>query len=205
MAGGRDTLAIDAYFDCSCVWAWLALEHATRFAPAAAALRWRPVLAAQVFDQVNRAVHWPMTEVKQTYYRGDLVQWADYLGLALAQDPPQPDDMTDCMLACVAAGRWERGEAFASAAMQATFAQRRDLADRGVLAGIWKEAGLPESVFEESLAWPGIGEELAANTAELTARGGFGVPTFFLGDRMFFGNDAVPLLERAVTSKGRQA
>ena len=33
---------------------------------------------------------------------------------------------------------------------------------------------------------------------ELTERGGFGVPTFFLGEAMFFGNDAIPLLERAV-------
>jgi len=204
MAGGRDSIAIDGFFDCSCVWAWLAFEHVGRLAPGAATVRWRPVLAAQVFDQVNRAVHWPMAKVKQAYYRRDLVQWADYLGLALAEDPPQPEDMTDCMLACVAAGRWERGDTFAHAAMEACFVHGRDLSDRGVLAGIWKGAGLPEAVFEESLAWPGIAEELAANTSELTVRGGFGVPTFFLGDDMFFGNDAVPLLERAVTGWRKQ-
>jgi 2-hydroxychromene-2-carboxylate isomerase len=56
--------------------------------------------------------------------------------------------------------------------------------------------------FAEGLAWPGIAAELAANTRELTERGGFGVPTFFLGDAMFFGNDAIPLLERAVTIRG---
>jgi 2-hydroxychromene-2-carboxylate isomerase len=196
---GRGGSGIEGFFDCSCVWAYLAFEHAGRFAAkAGVAIRWRPVLAEDVFGQVNRAVHWPMPEVKQAYYRRDLPLWADYLGLTLVDAPPEPADMTDCMLACVAAGRWDRLEAFAGAAMHAAFAQGRDLGDRSVLAGIWKEAGLPPATFEEGLGWPDIAAELADNTRELTERGGFGVPTFFLGEAMFFGNDAIPLLERAV-------
>lgn len=194
---------IEGFFDCSCVWAWLAFEHAGRFAvQSGIAIRWRPVLAADVFAQVNRAVHWPMAEVKQAYYRKDLPLWADYLGLELADDPPEPPDMTDCMKACVAAARWGRLEAFARAAMAAAFAQGRDLGDRTVLAGIWSEAGLPAATFEDALDWPDFAAELAANTRELTARGGFGVPAFFLGDAMFFGNDAIPLLERAAAIGG---
>ena len=198
--------AIEGFFDCSCVWAWLGFEQAGRFAAAqGVALVWRPVLAEDVFAQVNRAVHWPMAEVKQAYYRRDLPVWADYLGLTLADDPPRPADMTDCMLACVAAGGWGRLEAFAGAAMAAAFAQARDLGDRAVLAGIWAEAGLPPASFEEGLAWPDFAAELAANTRDLAARGGFGVPTFFLGDEMFFGNDSIPLLERAVALRGMLA
>ena len=200
MTGSRAATAaqIEGFFDCSCVWAWLAFEHAGRFAAATGqAIAWRPVLAADVFGQVNRAVHWTMPEVKQAYYRRDLALWAGYLGLNLAADLPEPVDMTDCMRACVAAGRWGRLETYARAAMDAAFAQSRDLADRAVLAEIWCVSGLPEATFEEGLAWPGIAGELAANTRELTSRGGFGVPTFFLGDDMFFGNDSIPLLERA--------
>ena len=32
------------------------------------------------------------------------------------------------------------------------------------------------------------------------ARGAFGVPTFFLGDRMFWGNDRLVLLEAALAA-----
>jgi len=196
---------IECFFDCSCVWAYLAFEHIVRFrAGTGVKVQWQPVVATDVFAQVNRAVHWPMPEVKQAYYQRDLPLWADYLGLVLADQPTQPDDMTDCMLACVAAGRWGRLETFARGAMDAAFAQGLDLGDRSVLAGIWNASGLPAATFEEGLAWPDIAAELAANTRELCARGGFGVPTFFFGDAIFFGNDSIPLLERAVAIREMQ-
>jgi 2-hydroxychromene-2-carboxylate isomerase len=192
-------VTIECFFDCSCVWAWLAFEHVARFRDSSGVeVTWRPVLAADVFAQVNRAVHWPVPGVKQAYYARDLPLWAEYLGMGLADQLPEQSDMTECMLACVAAGRWGRLESFARAAMDAAFAQGRDLDDRAVLADVWNEAGLPPATFEEGLNWSGIAAELAANTRELTARGGFGVPTFFLGHEMFFGNDSIPLLERAV-------
>jgi len=43
-----------------------------------------------------------------------------------------------------------------------------------------------------------VAAELEANAVELMARGGFGVPSFLVGDAIYFGNDAVPLVERAV-------
>ena len=39
------------------------------------------------------------------------------------------------------------------------------------------------------------------NTDELIARGGFGSPTLFVGDKMFFGNDRLPLVRAALESR----
>ena len=39
-------------------------------------------------------------------------------------------------------------------------------------------------------------DRLRATTDEAVTRGAFGAPTFFVGDRMFWGNDRLPLLER---------
>ena len=39
---------------------------------------------------------------------------------------------------------------------------------------------------------------LRANTDELIARGGFGSPTIFVGNDMFFGNDRMPLVRAAL-------
>lgn len=193
------TIEIEAFFDCSCVWAYLAFEHLRRFRQTnGIGIRWRPVVATDVFDQVNRGVHWPMPEIKQAYYRRDLALWADYLNLPLADELAAPADMVPCMRACVAAGRWDRLEDFAGDAMRAGFAEGSDLGDLNVVARIWDGAGLPSGLLEEGLNWPGIASELTANARELTLRGGFGVPTFFVGGAMFFGNDAVPLVERAV-------
>ena len=195
-------IEIEAFFDCSCVWAYLGMAHVSRLEGPEAQLRWRPVLAEQLFDTVNPAARWPLSQVKDAYYRHDLAQWAEYLGLPLAADPPPATDMRDCMLACVAAGRWQRAGAFASLALAAAWADGADLSDRGVLAALWAQAGLPPAVLAESLAWPGVAEELQANTRELMERGGFGVPTFFIGDDMYFGNDSVPLVECAAALAG---
>ena len=45
---------------------------------------------------------------------------------------------------------------------------------------------------------PTIKETLKANTDEAIARGAFGVPSFFVGDDMYFGNDRLDLLRLAV-------
>jgi 2-hydroxychromene-2-carboxylate isomerase len=190
-------IEVEVFFDCACVWAYLGLAHVSRLEGPGVRLRLRPVVADEVFDIVNPAARWPLSPVKDAYYQRDLAQWADYLELPLAADSPPQTDMRDCMLACVAAGRWDRAHDFARLALAATWADAADLADRAVLATLWAQGGLPASVFAECLAWPGVAEELAANTRELMERGGFGVPTFFIGDDLYFGNDSIPLVERA--------
>ena len=44
--------------------------------------------------------------------------------------------------------------------------------------------------------------EAVEGTDEAVLRGAFGAPTFFVGDEMFFGNDHVPFLERALAAVG---
>jgi len=197
-------IEIEGFIDCSCVWAYVAFKHAARlsFSPEVT-VRWRPVLVQEVFDKVNHAVGQAPPPAKQAYYQRDLAQWADYLELPLAPDAKPAKDAAECMLACVAADRLGALEAFASAAMSAAWAEGRDLADRQVLADAWAKAGLPAVMFESSLAWPATKAELVANTRELMARGGFGVPTFFIGHDMYFGNDSLPLVERAARMRLR--
>jgi 2-hydroxychromene-2-carboxylate isomerase len=196
----RNETSVEFFFDCSCLWAYLAAGHLQKYpATAGSNVKWRPVVAAEVFRHVNPAGRWPLPEIKQAYYRRDVSLWADFLDLPLLDDPPEPADSTSCMLACVAAGRWGQLERFARGAMSAAFALDRDLGDRAVIAEVWQQAGLSAQLLDECLAWPDVAAELQSNALDLMARGGFGVPTFFVGDAIYFGNDAVPLVERAVS------
>ena len=45
---------------------------------------------------------------------------------------------------------------------------------------------------------PEVKAELRAATEEAVERGAFGAPTFFVGDEMFFGNDRLDFVERAL-------
>ncbi len=73
-----------------------------------------------------------------------------------------------------------------------------DLADRKTLAGLGREVGLdPEPLLDAALS-PEISAILKANTEEAIERSVFGSPTYFVGGDMFYGQDRLEMVERAL-------
>ena len=71
-----------------------------------------------------------------------------------------------------------------------------DISDIDVLTEIALINAANETEFLEFISTQEIKDRLIANTQELMDRGGFGSPTFFLGDDdMYFGNDRIQLIE----------
>jgi 2-hydroxychromene-2-carboxylate isomerase len=70
-----------------------------------------------------------------------------------------------------------------------------------VLRDIVRESGLDEAEYFRKIALPEYKEKLKANTDEVIERGGFGSPTMFVNDAMFFGNDRLALVEHALVHK----
>ena len=88
--------------------------------------------------------------------------------------------------------------AFAQAAFEAYWTQDRDISKDEVLADLCERVGVEPARFFEGIATPAIKAELKANTDEVIARGGFGSPTIFVGDDMYFGNDRLALVREAI-------
>jgi 2-hydroxychromene-2-carboxylate isomerase len=60
------------------------------------------------------------------------------------------------------------------------------------------------AAFLAAIASPDCKDRLRANTDELVARGGFGSPTIFVnGTDMYFGNDRLALVDRALCEAAR--
>jgi|KBSSwiStaDraftv2_1062776.scaffolds.fasta_scaffold133180_3 2-hydroxychromene-2-carboxylate isomerase len=190
---------VELFFDCSCVWAYIGIAHFERVvAPHAAPLILRPVNMAELFRHVNRSALEPQAEVRTRYFARDVEEWAYFLDLPLVDPARTPNPSESCMRACVAAGRQGRMRPFAEACFEAAWLNGRELTDPEVIADAWARAGLPAGLLREELAATGAATVLDANTRELMARGGFGVPTFAFGSDLFFGADSVPLLELQV-------
>ncbi|MFO1254905.1 MAG: 2-hydroxychromene-2-carboxylate isomerase [Sphingomonadaceae bacterium] len=83
-------------------------------------------------------------------------------------------------------GMWERGLA---------------LADPQVWTALLEESGLPVDALVAGAADPDNKARLAANTEAAVARGAFGIPTFFLGDEMWFGKDRLRDVIEAATGE----
>ncbi|MEI9989313.1 MAG: 2-hydroxychromene-2-carboxylate isomerase [Rhizomicrobium sp.] len=58
-------------------------------------------------------------------------------------------------------------------------------------------SGLDPALYERAQA-PAVKAGLIANTEAAVARGVFGIPTFFVGDEMFFGKDRLRDVEEAI-------
>jgi 2-hydroxychromene-2-carboxylate isomerase len=65
----------------------------------------------------------------------------------------------------------------------------QNMADPEILAAALNNAGLDGAKLLELASDPAVKVELAANTESAVARGAFGIPTFFVGDAMFFGKE----------------
>ena len=67
-----------------------------------------------------------------------------------------------------------------------------------MLLAICQQLGIDGAEFLAGIGQAAIKEQLKANTEEVIARGGFGSPTIFVGDDMYFGNDRLSLVKQAV-------
>ena len=79
------------------------------------------------------------------------------------------------------------------------------LDDREVLARRIDSAGLESASLLAAAQTDRVKLKLADNTAAAVARGVFGVPTFFVGDDMFFGKDRLGQIEEAVEAMAAKA
>ena len=67
-------------------------------------------------------------------------------------------------------------------------------------AAVLTQAGFDPVEFMALIAEPTVKEQLKDNTARAVTRGVFGVPTFFVGEDMFFGQDRLDFVAEAVAS-----
>ena len=84
------------------------------------------------------------------------------------------------------------------AILRAVWAEERDVADPGTLRAVAAENGLDGAALLAAAETGAVREEYAANTAEAIARGVFGAPSYVYRGELFWGQDRLDFLERAL-------
>ena len=92
---------------------------------------------------------------------------------------------------------------YCEAMFQAVFVSNEDI-DEQTCAAIASQIKLDERLFSEAIGGSAVNERVTASARRAFERGAFGVPTFFVGDRMFWGNDRLVLLEHYLAQQGRR-
>jgi 2-hydroxychromene-2-carboxylate isomerase len=198
---------IDFYFDVSSPWTYLAFRN---IQPMAAELNvavdWRPVLVGGIFNTVNQRMYASREDSnspRNRYILKDLQDCARQTGVTIVFPPKVfPVNSVKAMRGCIWLAQNSEAKhhllAFMEAAFAAYFTRQEDLSQDEVLADICQSLCIDSHAFAEGIKQPGIKQILKDNTYEAIARGAFGVPSFFVGDDMYFGNDRLDLLRVAV-------
>ena len=82
--------------------------------------------------------------------------------------------------------------------MLAVWAEERDIANPETIIAIADEQGFDGKVLFDSTGQSQVQEELDRNTKEALARNVFGAPTWIYKEELFWGQDRLDFLARAV-------
>jgi 2-hydroxychromene-2-carboxylate isomerase len=104
-------------------------------------------------------------------------------------NPHFPVNTLLIMRGLLAARRASVGEVYFEAVLKAMWEEGLKMDDPIVVAAVLDGAGLDAKAILDAAQDPEVKAELAANTNAAAARGAFGIPTFFVGDEMFFGKE----------------
>ncbi len=133
-------------------------------------------------------------QLKRPIARQDVARIARRLGIPL-KPPPAETDPTRAAAGSLLAE--ERGllRPYIVEAMRAEWANGRDIGHGDVLREIGNAVGLDASELEAAIDDPARHAQLERNWEEARRRGAMGVPTFIIGEEIFWGQDRIDYVE----------
>ncbi len=132
------------------------------------------------------------------YRRRDAAAWAEYYGVPFREPAEPMADASRSTLACVAAERMGSAASYSKRLFRIYFADGRDPLGDAALTAEAAALGLDRRRFATLLADPETERFHRATIERARAAGVFGVPTFIVGSRIFWGNDRLPLLRQHI-------
>jgi 2-hydroxychromene-2-carboxylate isomerase len=194
---------VEFFYDYSSPWTYLAFTRIEELCRRhGAALVWRPILVGGIFNTVNPSVYEARQHpvpAKARYYAKDLRDWVRLYGLELKFPPTVfPVNSVKALRGALVALEAECIGPYSERVFRAYFGEDQDISQDAVLRTIIADVGLDPETYFAAIASPAYKDRIRANTDECVRRGGFGSPTMFVGDEMFFGNDRLVLVEAAL-------
>jgi 2-hydroxychromene-2-carboxylate isomerase len=149
---------------------------------------------------IRKAVGTQMPPAQQLEYMvQDTARWAAKYGVKMQMPKAFPVSTIKALRACIAAEALH-GERKAMRALFDTYwAAGEDISDAKVLEASLKAAGLDGAALLARTDEQEVKDHLRRYTELALARGVFGVPTFFVGERSFWGNDRMEFVERELS------
>ena len=195
------TATVDYYFSVVSPWSYLGdarlREIAGRYG---ATLKHKPVNTALIFSRTGGLQLKDRSDQRKAYRMQELNRWRDHLDAELTLEPRYFPTNDQLAARTVAAAR-QSGEdpsELVHALMRACWVEDQDVADPSVVSAALAAAGLDAGRLRSLAESEASRIEIDANTEEAISRGVFGVPAYLIGDQLFWGQDRLDFVERAL-------
>jgi 2-hydroxychromene-2-carboxylate isomerase len=193
--------AVHFWFDYSCPYAYLASTQVRALADRTGAdLVYEPMLLGGVFRAVgtSQRLFAELSPSKAKHNALDMHRWADLFGVSLTMPAPHPMRTVEALRATLLAGIDPRViEGFYRAYWVDGRGPSEEATMRDVLGAAGHDASAILARLDEAK------DDLRRRTDEAIALGIFGAPAFVVGGEMYWGQDRIELVEKALmTARG---
>lgn len=186
---------LDYYLTPTSPWTYLGHDRVAQIAQRhGASVAVKPVDFGVIFPQSGGLPLAKRAPQRQAYRLAELARWREFLGVPLNIHPkyfPADPAQAACLICAAPEGK---RLAMAGDFLRAVWAEEKNIADAGVVAEFAARHGIADAV-----AAVARGKALyESNTQEALARQVFGAPTYAYQNELFWGQDRIDFLERAM-------
>jgi 2-hydroxychromene-2-carboxylate isomerase len=160
-----------------------------------------PILLGGLFKLTNNQapmMRYAETPAKRDYEMLEFQRFVKTHAIPFKMNPHFPINTMLVMRGAVAAQKIGCLIPYVDTMMTAMWGNGLNTGDAEIVRGVIDQAGLNGTALLAACDEPEIKAELISNTEKAATRGAFGVPTFFVGDEMFWGKERLAQVEAAL-------
>ena len=192
---------VDYYLTLISPWAYMGSPRFEEIAARRGAeVRVKPVDYGAIFPRTGGLPLAKRAPERQAYRLMELKRWPARLDMALNLHPahfPAPDAAA-AHLVLAAAETGGDPLKLAHALLRAVWTEERNIAEPATLEEVARETGHDATALTAKAGEPDIQKMREAQTEEAIARGVFGAPTYAYKDELYWGQDRLDFLDRAL-------
>ena len=148
----------------------------------------------QAFGEVKGKLEYDMLETQRFIAAHQLNQFTF--------NPHFPINTIMLMRGFIAAQQMGVVDQYVDVNLSAMWEREQNMGDPEVAAGVWQSGGLDATALVDAVQTQAVKDALLHNTQQAAERGAFGVPTFFVGDEMFFGKERIVQIAEIIQQSG---
>ncbi len=199
---------VDYYLSLNSPWTYLGHDRLVAIAArAGATVVPRPMDFAVVFPATGGLPLPKRSAQRQAYRLQELDRWRAHLGVPLNVQPAHwpVDEVPAATMIIAAREAGEDAVGLAGDFLRAVWAEERDIASRETQLAVAAARGVDGESLLEAAARDGHAQTRRRDSEAAIERGVFGAPSYLLGEQLFWGQDRLDFLERALGASAATA